>query len=127
MKTKAGLSDQDHAPASAPAYADDGFGTLVPATARTVTLVDGRQVSSWSEDWRHECEARTVLAMKPLAARRAYLYGRPNEWGRLAGGVLQIRGQAAVKRLEATMTALWQRKVADSKAAVLERTPGELP
>jgi hypothetical protein len=72
-----------------------------------VTLVDGRQVSSWSEEYRHECEARAVLAMPSLSARRAFLYGKPNQWGNMTGGVMSKRGEAEVKRLEATMMILW--------------------
>lgn len=30
---------------------------------RMVQLADGREVSNYSEAWRAECEARTVLAM----------------------------------------------------------------
>lgn len=40
---------------------------------RTATLLDGRQVCTWCEAWRHECEARAVLAMPHVDARRAYL------------------------------------------------------
>lgn len=102
-------------------YADDGFGNLVPL--HPVTLLDGTVVSSRSEEWRHECEARAVLNMKPLAARRAYLYGALNHWNKLAGGVAQKRGDAAVKRLEDTMVQLWRMRVAAAKAQVLGRDP----
>lgn len=91
------------------------------------TLVDGRQVCTWCEDWRHECEARHVLSLQPLAARRAYLYGRPEQkFGRTmyVGGIEQKRGVEAVRRLEATMTALWERRKVDARAAVMNRTPG---
>lgn len=73
----------------------------------TVTLIDGRQVASDSEEWRHECEARTVIAMPTAAERRAYLRGTLDERGELGGGVLQRRGPDAVKRLEATIKAIW--------------------
>jgi hypothetical protein len=89
-----------------------------------VTLVDGRQTCTWSEAWRHECEARHVTSLKPLAARRAYLYGTPEmKFGRTvwSGGIEQKRGPEAVKRLETTMSALWDRRVADAKAQVLGR------
>ena len=83
---------------------------------RTVTLADGRQVSSWSEDWRHECEARFILAMPTLRKRRAILYGE-TESLRISGkwitklayrGIKQTRGEAEVARLERTMMALWR-------------------
>ena len=39
----------------------------------TVTLIDGRQVDSDSEAWRHECEARAIAALPTLAQRREWL------------------------------------------------------
>ena len=39
----------------------------------TVTLHDGRQVDSASEDWRHEAEARAIAALRTLDERRAWL------------------------------------------------------
>ena len=87
-----------------------------PPPEPIVTLLDGRQVSSWSEDWRHECEARAVLALPTLRQRRAYLYG-DSESVKISGkwvtktisrGILQRRGQAEVERLERTMTDIWR-------------------
>lgn len=103
-------------------FADDGFGNLVPL--HPVTLIDGRVVSSYSEEWRHECEARAVLAMTPLAARRAYLYGTLNQWNKPAGGILQRRGPEAVKRLEETMIALWRARSDAAKRALADRPRG---
>lgn len=91
---------------------------------RMVTLHDGTEVSNYSEEWRHECEARAILNMTPLAARRAYLYGTIDKWGKLSGGIDKKRGQDALKALEATMVALWTKRNADAKAAVMGRTPG---
>ena len=39
----------------------------------TVTLIDGREVDSYSEAWRAECEARHILSMRDKLARRNYL------------------------------------------------------
>lgn len=72
----------------------------------TVTLHDGRQVDSYSEDWRHECEARTILTW-PLAKRRDYLHGFKDEGGRVHKGVEQTRGREEMNRLERTVLALW--------------------
>lgn len=36
-------------------------------------LIDGREVDSASEDWRHECEARHIAKLPTLADRRAWL------------------------------------------------------
>lgn len=86
---------------------------------RMVTLHDGRQVSNYSEAWRHECEAMHILNMPTLAERRACLYGvreskrqQNGTWHTFIArrGVLQTRGEAEVKRIEATMTALWKRR-----------------
>lgn len=45
-----------------------------------VTLHDGSQVDSWSEEWRLECLARYVWAMRPLERRREWMeeFGRRN-------------------------------------------------
>ncbi len=72
-----------------------------------VTLHDGRQVASDSEEWRHESEALAVLAMPTLAARRAFLRGRLDDKGTLRDGVAQRRGEAACQRLEATIKKIW--------------------
>lgn len=90
---------------------------------RTVTLVDGRQVSNYSEDHRHECEARHILRLPTLAQRRAHLYGvqesvkRQGKWLMVwsSKGIQQLRGEAEVKRLEATMIALWRARQAVAK------------
>jgi hypothetical protein len=80
----------------------------------TVTLHDGREVSNYSEAYRHECEARAVLAMPTKGMRQDYLWGALDQYGRYRGGVRQIRGEEATKRLEETILALWnaQRKAA---------------
>lgn len=63
----------------------------------TVTLIDGREVDSASEDWRHETEARMVVDRPTLGERRAYLEV-----------VERRRGKAEADRLRATMNALWR-------------------
>lgn len=61
-----------------------------------VTLIDGREVDSWSEPWRAECEARAVLAMPGLQARRDYL-----------AGIQKRRGDAAYESLAGLVRAVW--------------------
>ena len=63
----------------------------------TVTLHDGREVDSASEDWRHECEAEAIARLQTLDDRRAHL-----EW------IEAKRGKAAADKLRATMQALWK-------------------
>lgn len=60
-------------------------------------LLDGREVDSASEEWRHECEARAIAALPSLAERRAWLEDLERK-----------RGAAAVERLRATMRQLWE-------------------
>lgn len=70
-------------------------------TANLVTLVDGRQVDSASDDWRFECSkrARQVADMRLLAVehRRDYL-----------AKVDRVDGEEAGKRLRAAFTAWWK-------------------
>lgn len=65
----------------------------------TVTLIDGRQVDSTSEDWRHECEARAIAALPTLADRRAWLEQLQHK-----------RGKEEADRLRNTMKLLWEAK-----------------
>jgi len=61
-----------------------------------VTLIDGREVDSWSELWRAECEARHVLAMPNIHLRRLYL-----------ADVAKRRGEVAGKQLADLVRAVW--------------------
>lgn len=76
-----------------------------------VRLADGREVDNASEEWRHETEAREILRW-PLGRRRAFLYGTTDDNGKRVPGVHQMRGAAEVKRLEDTLTRLWEAKKA---------------
>lgn len=62
----------------------------------TVTLIDGRVVDSWSEDWRHECEAREILALPTGDMRR----------DRLAA-IRSRRGPGAANALRKTLRAMY--------------------
>lgn len=46
-----------------------------PAAGRAprVRLIDGREVSSYSEEWRHECEARSVCLMPSRQVRNNHI------------------------------------------------------
>lgn len=63
----------------------------------TVTLIDGRQVDSWSEAWRAECEARHVLSLPTIERRRNYLAGATHK-----------RGEAAGKELADLVRKVWE-------------------
>lgn len=60
------------------------------------TLIDGREVGSDSEEWRHEAEARAISRLPTLADRRAWLED-----------IEKKRGKPAADRLRATMQQLW--------------------
>ena len=60
-------------------------------------LHDGREVAPDSDEWRHECEARHILALPALADRRAWLEA-----------IEHRRGKADADRLRQTMGAIWQ-------------------
>lgn len=64
--------------------------------AREVTLVDGTTASSYSEAWRLECEARSVLAIPTLAKRQEHL-----------ARIEKARGQRAADQLRDTMLVVW--------------------
>jgi hypothetical protein len=64
---------------------------------RAVKLLDGREVDSSSEDWRHETEARAIAARPTLGERRMYL-----------DEVERKRGKGAADRLRRTISELWE-------------------
>ena len=61
---------------------------------RVFSILAGREVSTWSEEWKEECEVR-FLAEMPLAKRNPVLDGVKDE----PRGIKNIRGDAAVVRL----------------------------
>lgn len=65
----------------------------------TVRLLDGTEVDSASEAWRHESEARAIADLRTLGERRAWLEA-----------IEKRRGQAAADRLRQTMKALWEHR-----------------
>lgn len=58
----------------------------------------GREVSTWSEEWKHECEIAYLAGMKPEKLR-AMLYGAQGGEGESARGIKAHRGDAAVAQL----------------------------
>lgn len=73
-----------------------GAVAMGPVIKPIVTLIDGRQVDSWSEPWRAECEARHVLSMPSKLARREYLES-----------VAKRRGEKHGKMLADLVRAVW--------------------
>lgn len=58
----------------------------------------GREVSTWSEEWKHECEVAYLAGMKPEKLR-GVLYGVQGAQDETARGIKQHRGDAAVAQL----------------------------
>ncbi|WOH61934.1 hypothetical protein [Bradyrhizobium sp. BWC-3-1] len=75
----------------------------------TFTTHDGRTVDGSSEEWRHECEARTVLRM-PTSERQAFI--------NLVG---KRRGDEAMNQLRNTVQRMWTDDAAHELLA-LQRT-----
>jgi hypothetical protein len=74
--------------------------------------ITAQSVNTWSEEWQHECEARTVLAMSK-AEREAFFNGSTDEDGkRKERGIIAIRGAAAAEILRANI-----QKLQDARAA----------
>ena len=63
---------------------------------RAFSVLAGREVSTWSEEWKEECEAK-FLAEMPLTRRNQASDGVKYE----LRGIKQIRGDAAVAKLRA--------------------------
>jgi hypothetical protein len=62
-------------------------------------LIDGTEVDSTSEAWRHECEARAIAALPTLAERRSWL-----------DDLARKRGVFEADRIRNTLKRLWEAK-----------------
>jgi hypothetical protein len=58
----------------------------------------GRELSTWSEEWKHEWEVGYLARMKPDKLR-GMLYGVQGAQDETASGIKQKRGDAAVAQL----------------------------
>ena len=73
---------------------------------KAVSEFTGEPVSTWSEEWRIETEARTVLKMSKQE-RDVFFNGRKDENGKtIDRGVVGIRGAKAAEEIKATMERL---------------------
>jgi hypothetical protein len=73
---------------------------------QAVSELTGQPVSTWSEEWRIETEARTLLKMSK-EQRDAFFNGRKDADGRTVDrGVIGIRGLKAAEEIKATMERL---------------------
>lgn len=70
-----------------------------------ISEITGQPVSTWSEEWQHECEARAVLKMSK-AEREAFFNGASSESGRRERGIIAIRGPKAAETLRGYMERL---------------------
>lgn len=64
-----------------------------------VRLSDGREVNSYSLEYRDECLARHVLNIKPLGKRQEWL-----------AGFERRHGPEEAEKLKAGMVKLWEKK-----------------
>lgn len=72
----------------------------------TNSYLAGREVSTWSEEWRHECEVAAVLAMTPAQQRSFFEGATDPATGRRERGVIDIRGAASAEKIKADMVRL---------------------
>ena len=73
---------------------------------KAISELTGQPVSTWSEEWRIETEARTLLKMSK-AERDAFFNGRKDADGKTVDrGVIGIRGLKAAEEIKATMERL---------------------
>jgi hypothetical protein len=72
----------------------------------TYSHLAGREVSTGSEEWRHECEVAPVLAMSPAQQRSFFEGATDSATGRKERGVIEIRGAGAGERIKTDMMRL---------------------
>ena len=77
-------------------------------------LIDGTEVSSDAEAWRHQCEADHILNLPTLGTRREWLEK-----------IERRRGKASADQLRQTIQALWESN--KSKAAQATNNNGAPP
>jgi hypothetical protein len=66
-----------------------------------ISELTGQPISTWSEEWQHECEARAVLKMSK-EQRDTFFNGRKDENGKsIDRGVIALRGLKAAEDLKA--------------------------
>lgn len=65
-----------------------------------------KEVSTWSEEWKHECEVRTILRMSPTE-RKQFFNGIPGD--NSMKGVIALRGKEVADRLHNDMYELKER------------------
>lgn len=87
-----------------------------------ISEITGQHVSTWSEEWQHECEARAVLAMSKTD-RDAFFNGTTDENGRKERGIIAIRGQAAAEKLQGYMTRILEARAVAKPARTAQSTP----
>ena len=68
------------------------------APPMTYSRLAGREVSTWSEEWKHECEIAYLAGMKPDKLK-GMLYGVQGAQDETARGIKAHRGDSAVAHL----------------------------
>ena len=76
-----------------------------------IAEITSQPVSTWSQEWQHECEAKAVLAMSK-EQRNTFFNGRKDENGKTVDrGVIAIRGLKAAEDLKALMEKLQEARM----------------
>ena len=71
------------------------------------SVLAGREVDTWSEEWKHECEI-AFLASMPLGKRNETLDGVTGSQDRDARGIKGIRGEAALRGSGTRSIGMWR-------------------
>lgn len=89
-----------------------------------ISEITGQPISTWSEEWQHECEARAVLKMSK-EQRDAFFNGRKDENGKsIDRGVIALRGLKAAEDLKALCNKLQEGRAQRQNAALPSRLAG---
>jgi hypothetical protein len=73
------------------------LGVTIGGDMHLVRLIDGSEVSSDSEEYRHECEARAIAALPSTLERRTWIED-----------IERRRGVIAASLLRQTIAQLWE-------------------
>lgn len=71
--------------------------------AKVTSEFSGKEVDTYSEEWRFECECAHLLRMPSRDARNNFIEG--NDFSK---GIRKVRGDAAANALRAGVLLLWE-------------------
>ena len=71
--------------------------------AKVISEFTGKEVDTYSEEWRFECECAHLLRMPGRHERNTFIEGGPE-----TKGIRKVRGDAAANALRAGVLLLWE-------------------